>query len=158
MESSKATAKCINQVASEPQATQILLMQHQCTELPPSNFQRKQKKSFKSRQATNKYYQEDKQREKCHKCIKDLIILTKLMQVRKNIPVKTDVINVVTPHMWRNLDVQPLDINARIGINLVILVACATRKKSLKMRESQENAEHMVGRASTQDSLCGLSD
>ena len=37
-------------------------MQHKHTELPPSKFQRKQKKSFKSRQATNEHYQEDKQR------------------------------------------------------------------------------------------------
>ena len=65
MESSEATAKYIKQVASDPQVTQIHMMQHQCTELPPSKFQRKQKKSFKSRQATNKqHYHEDKQRER----------------------------------------------------------------------------------------------
>ena len=44
MESSQATAKHIKQVASDPQASQIHLMQHQCTELPPSKFQRQQKK------------------------------------------------------------------------------------------------------------------
>ena len=64
MESSKATAKYIKQVASEPQATQVHLMRFQCTELPPNKFQRKQKKFHKSRQATNKHYQEDKQRER----------------------------------------------------------------------------------------------
>ena len=64
MESSKATGKYIQQVANEPQATQIHLMRHQCTELPPSKFQRKQKKSIKSGQITNKHYQEDKQRER----------------------------------------------------------------------------------------------
>ena len=47
LESSKATAKHIKQVASDPQAAQIHLMHHQCTELPPSKFQRKQKKHFK---------------------------------------------------------------------------------------------------------------
>ena len=64
MESSKATRKHIKQVASDPQAAQIHLMHHQCTELPPSKFQRKQKKHFKSRQDTNKqhYYNEEKQR------------------------------------------------------------------------------------------------
>ena len=63
MESSNATAKHIEQVASEPQAIQIHLMQHQHTELPPSMFQKKQKRSIKSRQATNKNHHEDKQRE-----------------------------------------------------------------------------------------------
>ena len=67
MESSKATAKYIKQVASEPQATQVHLKRHQCTELPPSKFQRKQKKSFKSIQATNEHYQKDKQRERMPK-------------------------------------------------------------------------------------------
>ena len=65
------------------------------------------------------------------------------MQVMKNIPVKTDTTNVVTLDMWRDLDVQPVDTNARIATSLVILVACATRKKSLNTRESQENSEHI---------------
>ena len=56
MESSKATAKHIKQVASDPQATQMHLLQHQWTELPPSKFQRKQLKHFKQRQDTNKQY------------------------------------------------------------------------------------------------------
>ena len=64
MESSNATPKYIKQVASKPQTTQVHLMWHQHTELPPNRFQRKQKKSFKSRQATNKHYQEDKWRER----------------------------------------------------------------------------------------------
>ena len=64
MESSKATAKYIKQMASEPQATQGHLMRHQCTELPPSKFQRKQKKPFRLRQARNKHYQEGEQRDR----------------------------------------------------------------------------------------------
>ena len=64
MESSKATAKHIKQVASDPEAAQINLMHHKCIELPPSKFWRKQKKYFKSRQDTNKqqYYNEEKER------------------------------------------------------------------------------------------------
>ena len=65
------------------------------------------------------------------------------MQVRKNIPVKTDVKNVVTAHMWGDLDVQAVGINARTVTSLVILEACATRKKSLNTRESQEHPEHI---------------
>ena len=56
MESFEAIAKHIKEVASDPQAAQIHLMCHQCTELPPSKFQRKQKKHLKSREDTNKQY------------------------------------------------------------------------------------------------------
>ena len=38
MESSKATAKHIWQVAGDLPAAQIQLMQHQCTELPAGNY------------------------------------------------------------------------------------------------------------------------
>ena len=62
---------------------------------------------------------------------------------QENIQVKTDVTNVVTPHMWRDLDVQPVDIYARTATSLVTLLACATGKKSLNTRESQENPEHI---------------
>ena len=51
------------------------------------------------------------------------------MQVKKNIQLKTGVTNVVTPPMWRDLDVQQVDINAKTATSLVILVACATRKR-----------------------------
>ena len=84
MESSKATAKHIKQVASQPQAVQINLICHLHTELPPNKFQSIQKKHFKTRQDTNKqqYYKEGKQRgtsmhkkyeahtspERCKKC------------------------------------------------------------------------------------------
>ena len=56
MENSKATAKHIKQPASDPQAAQIHLMHHQCTELPPNKFHRKLKKHFKSRQDTSKQH------------------------------------------------------------------------------------------------------
>ena len=49
LESSKATAKHIKQADTEPQTTQIHLLRHQCTELPSSKFQRRQKKLSKSR-------------------------------------------------------------------------------------------------------------
>ena len=85
LESSKSTPKYIKQVSNEPQATQIHLLRHQCTELPPNKHQRKQRKS-KSRPSNYKYQQEErkidrplqehekyreeqnKQVERCHKC------------------------------------------------------------------------------------------
>ena len=64
MESSQATAKHMKHVTRDLEATQINLLRHQRTELPPSKSQRKQRKSFKSRQATLKYRQEEEQDER----------------------------------------------------------------------------------------------
>ena len=64
LESSQATAKHMRQVIKEPQATQVNLLRHQRTELPPSKFQRKQNKRYRSRQAPNKQHQEDKYKER----------------------------------------------------------------------------------------------
>ena len=60
----------------------------QHTELPPSKFQRKQKKSFRSRQATNKITRKINKEKESHKHIEAIIIIIKLMQVKKNIPEK----------------------------------------------------------------------
>ena len=64
------------------------------------------------------------------------------MQVRKNIPVKTDATHVVTPCIWRDLDVMPVDINARIATSLVILVACTTRRKKFMTRKGPWSTGH----------------
>ena len=53
MESSKATAFHIKQVAGNPQAVQINLLRHQCTELPAGNYKKK-KSSVKPRQSNYK--------------------------------------------------------------------------------------------------------
>ena len=44
LESSKFTAKYIKQASNEPQATQVHLLRHQCTELPPNKHQKNPKK------------------------------------------------------------------------------------------------------------------
>ena len=64
LESSQSPARHIKQISSEPQATQIHLLRHQRTELPPTTLQRKQNKRFKQRQPPNKKYQEDQYRER----------------------------------------------------------------------------------------------
>ena len=64
LEGSQATAKHIKQVTNEPHATQINLLRHQRTELPPTKFQRKQNKRFKQRQPPNKKFSEDQYRER----------------------------------------------------------------------------------------------
>ena len=55
MEASKATVHHINQVASDPQVTQVNLMRHQRTDLPPSKHKKKQQ-SVKSRPPSHKRY------------------------------------------------------------------------------------------------------
>ena len=94
MESSKATAKYIKQVAGEPQAIQFHLMKHQFTELPPNKFPRQQRKYLKSRQTTNKHYQEEKQRERMPQAQNYNNFQTPTSQEKY-----ADATNVMTPHM-----------------------------------------------------------
>ena len=54
MESSQATAKHMKQVTRDPQAVQVNLLWHQCTEIPPSKSNKK-RKTFKLKQEANKY-------------------------------------------------------------------------------------------------------
>ena len=54
MESSQATAKHMKQVTRDPQAVQVNLLQHQCTEMP-STKSNKKRKTFKLMQESNKY-------------------------------------------------------------------------------------------------------
>ena len=105
---SQATAKHMRQVTKEPQATQINLLRHQRTELPPSKFQRKQNIRYRSKQAPNKHYQEDKYKERMlqangqfHKNpqeYKKNLIMSRQGQI--------DVPNVVTPSIEKDSGVQ----------------------------------------------------
>ena len=100
-------------------------MHHQHTELPPSKFQRKQKKHYKSRQDTSKqHYHNDKKQ-------KGPLVHKKYEAQASPVRCK----NVVIQNMLR--DVQQESTNVKIPIILVILVACATRKKSLNTRGNQ---------------------
>ena len=58
MEASKATVYHIEQVASYPQVTQINLMRHQWTDLPPSKSKRK---ALKSRWPSHKHHNSEQQ-------------------------------------------------------------------------------------------------
>ena len=58
MESSKATAKHIRQVAGDLLAAQIQLMQHQCTQLPARNYPRRKQTSTTWRKPQNHKTQE----------------------------------------------------------------------------------------------------
>ena len=80
LESSQSTARHIKKMSSEPQVTQIHLLRHQRTELPPTKFQRKQNKRFKQRQPPNQKYQEDQYREKASSKRKILQEVTRTYQ------------------------------------------------------------------------------
>ena len=161
MERSKATAKYIKQVASEPQATQVHLMRHQWTELLPSKFQRKQKKSFKSRQATNKHYQEGKQRERIpqeHRGFKN-IHQAKASQEKYS---SEDRCNKCGDSLHLERFGCPASRYQCKNCHKFghFSSLCYKKKESECKRESGKPRSHqlMVGRASAQDPLCGQSD
>ena len=126
MDSAKAIAKHIKQVESDPQADQIHFMCDQCTELPPNTFHRKQKKLYKSRWDTSSITIMKKNNEG-HQCTRNM----------KHMQAQVDVKSVVIQNMLRDLDVQLASTNVKIAISLAILVACATRRKSLNTRGNQ---------------------
>ena len=59
-------------MSSELQATQVNLLRHQRTELPPSKFQRKQRKSFRSRLANPKHHKQDERVPQAHRNFKQV--------------------------------------------------------------------------------------
>ena len=129
IESSKVTAKHMKQVASDLQATQIHLIWHQHTELLPTKFQRKQKKHFKpGRIQTSNIPMRKIMSNITKKINKEEIIVIKHMQA------KNYVRSVVIQGKLRDLDVQWPDINIRVAINLVISVACGTRRLDMKTK------------------------
>ena len=96
LESSKSTAKYIKQVSNEPQATQVNLLRHQHTELPPNKYQRNKENSSQGQTIINT----SRKREKLTDCQK------KMKTSNKNITIKKkDVISVVTHPTLKVLDV-----------------------------------------------------
>ena len=131
IESSKSTARHIKKMSSEPQATQVNLLRHQRTEIPPNKSKWEQFKNNTDHKIWNTKLQP---------------INTKHNTRRSLIPgrffkVKTDVTNVVIPSILRDFSVLLANISAEIVINLVILVACATRSKILT-RRGEDHPKH----------------
>ena len=95
LESSKSTARHINKMSSELHITQVNLLRHQGTELPPNKAQRKQFKKNKARPKNMGNSSEDHHQPHYKKMI---------MKTRKNLTqdrffkVKTDVTNVEIPN------------------------------------------------------------
>ena len=93
MEVSKATVRCIKQVASHPQAAQINLVRHQQTDLQPGKCKRKAFKPWPQR------YRDPQVSNKPHHTKEDMI-------PNKLIQAKISVLNVVIPSMLKDSIVQ----------------------------------------------------
>ena len=119
LESSKATACHIKQVAGDPQAAQINLLRHQHTELPAGKYKKKrppgspnkQTKSTRAVMVTN-----------CkHNTRRDSIPRVCTMT-------ESDAPNAVTHSTLRGSNALPKSTNVRPAISLAISQACATRR------------------------------
>ena len=97
LESSKATAHHIKQVAGDPQAAQINLLRHQCTELPAGKYKKK-RPPMKSKNLTTSHRVA---RVIIHKCN-----TRRDSTLRVHTITRTDVPNVVTQPTWRDSSVQ----------------------------------------------------
>ena len=108
LESSQATAKHMRQVTKEPQATQINLLRHQRTESPPSKFQRKQNRRYRSRQLQTNIIKKIHTKKECLRQMEDFIRIHKntkedlIMSIQGQI----DIPNVVTPFIEKDSVVQ----------------------------------------------------
>ena len=97
LESSKATAHHIKQVAGDPQTAQINLLRHQCTVLLTGKYKKKRqpvksKQSHHKPQSSESYHLQHNTR--------------RGLTLRVHTKTKTDVPNVVTHPMWRDSSVQ----------------------------------------------------
>ena len=139
VDSSKSTAKHIKHVSNEPQATQIHLQRHQCTELPPNKYQRKKRKS-KPGLYNYKYQQKERKIDRHHKNMKNTD--------KKTTNKKKDVTNVVTHLTLKVLDVLPVDIDANTAVRqdtLAIYVSERNKKVHTgKIQESQRHTNYKV--------------
>ena len=129
LESSQATAKHMKQVTKEPHATQVNLLRHQRSELPPSKFQRKQNKKIKANLQTRNIKKISIENE-------GLKQKRDFTRVHKNKPVlKTDVPSVVTAHIYRDSDALPADFNVNIATNMGISANYVSRKMDQNQRK-----------------------
>ena len=65
----------------------------------PAIFKENKKNPWSQGKLQTSITRKTNKKKECHKHIEEIITITKVTQVKKNIPVKTDVTNLVTPHM-----------------------------------------------------------
>ena len=134
LEGSQAIAKHIKQVTNEPLSTQINLLRHQRTELPPTKFQRKQKKDL------NKGNLQTRNIQRINTEKENLKQKNDFTRIHRNTPVlKIDVPSVVPAHIKRDLDALPADSNANIATNMGISASYVLRKIGQNKRKISED-------------------
>ena len=95
LESSQSTARHMKKMSNEPHATQINLLRHQRTDLPPTKSQRKQNKKIQRKAASKKEISRRSiQKQKTSNKKKDLTAIHKNIQMQK-----IDVPSVVIAHI-----------------------------------------------------------
>ena len=120
MESSKATARHIKQVVGDPQAAQINLMCHQCTELPGGKY-----KEETPSQTKNKHNTRMQNR---HKQVTSRSVLTLDWHTRT----KTGVAFVEIMLTLKGSSAQQRSFNVKHATSLAITQAFASRRFSKK--------------------------
>ena len=130
MESSKATAKHIRQVAGDLPAAQIQLMQHQCTELPARNSpKRKQASTIRQKLQTTSLWNFPHPR--------NSLISGSQIHIPTNVP------DVVTHYMLKDFNVLQENFNANYVTNLGISPQYVIRRVSSHQAHlSLENPKH----------------
>ena len=116
MESSKATAKHIQQVAGDLPAAQVQLMQHQCTQLPTGNYPRRKQTATRRQKLQN------------HKTPEILTSQKPSDQQKPDACTMTSALGAVIHYMQRDFNAQLGNSNVRCATNLVTSLLYVIRK------------------------------
>ena len=121
IKSSKATACHIKQASSDPQATQINLMQHQRTELPTNRYNKKRRTSSREKQYKTTKTQQS-------------IMSRNPMTTRSHLELLTDATNVVTLIMCKDSN----------GLLENTKVSCATNMATSPVYATKRNLKCII--------------
>ena len=131
-ESSKSTARHIKKMFSELQATQVNLLRHQRTELPPNKAQRKQFKKNKSRPKNRGYSNEDQHQARYKKNYSEN---KKKFNPRQILQGEDRCHKCGDSKHIEGFQYSARKYQCRNHTSLVILVACATNNKNHSRRD-----------------------
>ena len=132
MESSKATACHIKQVAGDPQAAQINLLRHQCTELPAGKYKKK-KSSVKSRQSNFKNH--GNENSKCQASTRNSLMSRMPTRTKRGVQ------SVEIQSMWKAFSALQRSSSVKLVTSLDTLPAFVIRKSKLHL--SPGNQRHI---------------
>ena len=121
MDSFKATACHMKQVAGDPQAAQINLMRHQCTEISPVKHKKKKSLLNQNNQVTSMLFR----RIPRHQAITRKALIQE-MHTRINIGVQS----VEIPPMWKEFSALQRHSSVKLAISLDTLPVFVTKETS----------------------------